>query len=177
MQKKKVSVLQLGLQLELCVFLFFHTYTPLPFCFNSHFGRCGKKRKHRDTNSYIWLLKDSTELRTLFPYWEFALPCYHFKICCRIWIKLHVLLLSTRTFNTSSVFFYGYGINSFFFWVRCLQEGTVVLHREENSFKKMHCPAQWPCIYFFIYLRHLSIVLLGFMFGWEGFKRCCLFKI
>lgn len=73
MQKNNVSVLQLVLQLELYIFLLFHTCIPLPFCFNSHFGKCGKKRKQRDTNSYIWLLKDSTELRTLFPYWEFVL--------------------------------------------------------------------------------------------------------
>lgn len=51
--KKNVSVLQLGLQLKLHICLVFHIYTPLPFCFNSHFGKCGKKQKHRDTNSYI----------------------------------------------------------------------------------------------------------------------------
>lgn len=63
--------------------------------------------------------------------------CHYFKICCRIWIELHVLLLSTRTFKTSSVFFYKYVINSFFLSMLFAgRDRSVVLGWEQNSLKK-----------------------------------------
>lgn len=154
---------------------FLHRYTPLPFYFFSHFGKCGKKRKHRDTNSYIWPLKDGTEQRTLFPY--LFSTCHCFKICCRVWIKLHVLLLSIKMFKTSSVFFYKYGINSFFLSMLFAgREHFVVLGREQNSLKKMHYPAQWALIYFFICLSHLFISIAS-IYLWVWRVGNCLFKI
>lgn len=86
--------------------------------------------------------------------------CRHFEVCCRVWIKIHVLLLCVMTFRTSSVFFCKYGINLFFLSA-VSRKGIFFGLGRTDLLKKMHYLAQWALIYFFVYLSHLFISIVS----------------